>query len=400
MIRWMRSLVCMVAVAFFLPAAGTAQHVDFSGYALNVGTYVGESVWQNDGVSDFQRIRLMAKGGWGRTSFDFAYEQTALLHQTGTSGAQILTGGGTGSGGDWLDLGNTIRETDHFLWKHRIDRLNLSLPLGSSTELTVGRQAVSWATTLFLTPMDPFAPFDPSDPFREYRIGVDAARLRVYPGPFSEIDVVVRPADLPTGETMTALVRGKATLKGWDLAAWGGVVHDDPAGAVSATGSVGGWAVRGEGGVREDDEGEAALRAAVGVDGRVTLMERDLFIVVEYQHDGLAFTDVAELDLFNPPDAFLRGEMQVLGSDVGAAQLSYQLHPLVNVDLLALANLRDGSVLCAPALGISATGRISVRGGIFFASGEEASETTWGTVLRSEYGDTPAVVYLSVSVFF
>ena len=400
MIRWTRALGCLLVGAFLLPTTGVAQHVDFSGYALNVGTYVGESVWQSDGVSDFQRIRLMARGGWGHLSFEAAYEQTALLHEAGTSGAQDFTAGGTGSGGDWLDLSNTIRETDRFLWKDRIDRLNLSLALGSSAELTVGRQAVSWATTLFLTPTDPFAPFDPSDPFREYRIGVDAARLRVYPGPFSEIDVVVRPVDLPTGETMTALVRGKASVKGWDLAAWGGVVHDDPAGAVSATGSLAGWAVRGEGSIREDDDGEAALRAAVGVDGRVTLLERDLFIVVEYQHDGLAFMDVADLDLFYPPGALLRGEMQVLGRDVGATQLSYQLHPLVNLDLLALANLRDGSLLYAPALGISASSRISVRGGIFFASGAQTPELTSGAGLRSEYGDTPAVAYLSVSVFF
>jgi hypothetical protein len=96
-----------MTAAFCLPAAGNAQTVDVSGYALNVGTYVGESVWQSDGVSDFQRVRLMAEGGWRDLSFDFAYEQTALLHESGTSGAQIFTAGGTGSGGDWLDLSNT-----------------------------------------------------------------------------------------------------------------------------------------------------------------------------------------------------------------------------------------------------------------------------------------------------
>jgi hypothetical protein len=72
----------------------------------------------------------------------------------------------------------------------------------------------------------------------------------------------------------------------------------------------------------------------------------------------------------------------------------------VNLDLLALANLRDGSLLYAPALGISATGRISVRGGVFIASGAETPDLTSGTGLRSEYGDTPAVGYFSVSVFF
>ena len=114
----------------------------------------------------------------------------------------------------------------------------------ANADLIVGRQPVSWATTLFLTPADPFSPFDPADPFREYRGGVDAARLRVYR-------------------------------------------------------------------------------------------------VLEVQRDGLGATSPAGLLAATASRVFSQGEMQVLGREVGAVQVSYTLHPLVSASGLVLGNFRD-----------------------------------------------------------
>ena len=55
-------------------------------------------------------------------------------------------------------------------------------------------------------PADPFAPFDPADPFRDYRAGVDAARVRIFPSAFSEIDGAVRIAEYGGSRTTTALL--------------------------------------------------------------------------------------------------------------------------------------------------------------------------------------------------
>ena len=101
-----------------------------------------------------------------------------------------------------------------------------------AVEVSVGRQAVSWGTTLFLTPADPFIPFSPADPFRVYRGGIDAARARIYPGPLSEIDVVFRPSRTLVGEETTALARGLTTWRNWEVSGWGGTLYGDAAGAV------------------------------------------------------------------------------------------------------------------------------------------------------------------------
>jgi hypothetical protein len=87
----------------------------------------------------------------------------------------------------------------------------------------------------------------------------------------------------------------------------------------------------------------------------------------------------------------------VLGRWETALQASYQAHPLVEVNLLALANLTDGSALLSPGLSWSATASATVRVGAFVGAGQGMSRPL---VLGSEYGSVPGVGYAAVSWFF
>ena len=292
---------------------------------------------------------------------------------------------------DW-----TGESSDHTLWKHRLDRLAVTQAVGESAEISVGRQVVSWASTLILTPADPFTPFDPADPFREYRAGVDALRIRAYPGAFSEVDVVVRPTSSPGGDQLTALVRGKTNWWGWDVAGWGGMLFDEAAGAVSAVGALAGWAVRTEVSIRDGGIG-AVLRGTVGVDRRVAVDRRDLYVIVEYQRDGSGAADSDELLQTTQSSAFQRGELQLIARDALAAQASYQIHPLWAADLLALTSLSDGSVLLSGGGTWSFGSNSSLRGGAFVGFGDDALAPS---TIGSEFGLTPTVLYLSLTHFF
>jgi hypothetical protein len=90
--------------------------------------------------------------------------------------------------------------------------------------------------------------------------------------------------------------------------------------------------------------------------------------------------------------------MQTLGRWTGAAQVSFQLHPLVSVDGLVLLDVEDGSALLAPGASWSATSAASFRFGAFLSEGTAGFDGTGG--LRSAYGSTPTVAYLSLSWFF
>ena len=203
------SVICVALGAADLPG----QLLDFSAYYFNAASAAGSSPVRDASVSDFQRIRLMWAPDIGPLSFDIAYEQALTLSSTGELGrsSAFLA---PQARVNWWTLEWMLDEGDHFSWRHRFDRLSFTLPLGGATEITVGRQVISWASTLIFTPADPFTPFEPADPFREYRAGVDAFRFQAYLGAFSEIDIVVRPVTTLDGDQITALARGKMNWRG------------------------------------------------------------------------------------------------------------------------------------------------------------------------------------------
>lgn len=388
-------LLAGLACAAAAPAA--AQIGPLAGYYLNVGGWSGVSPFGAGGASDFQRLRLMVSPAAGPLRLEVAYEQLLLYQQRPGAAFTALSPGAAPASGDWLDLDWTLVARGDVQWRHRLDRLDVALPAGP-VEVRLGRQAVSWATTLLLTPADPFAPFDPSDPFREYRSGVDAARVQVFPGPFSSVDLVVRPLRTPRGRSVTAAARGKVTLGALDLSAWAGVAFGDPAAALGATGTVGGAAWRVEVAVREDTARAAVLRAALGLDRRWTVFGRDLYAAVEYQRDGFGAAGPADLAAVVASAPFQRGELQVLGRDVAAAQLQYKLHPLVTAELLVLFDAGDGSAIVGPALSLSASNALTVRAGAFFPAGDRTVRPL-GAV-GSEFGVAPRFAYVSLAAFF
>jgi hypothetical protein len=386
----------VAAAALLLPAAARAQGGDWlRGYVLELAGATRSSAFGTGGVFDVARLRLETAPRLGPVSVDLAYEQT--LSYAGHPGAGVIALGGGAALGDWLPLDWTGYSGTHTDWHHRLDRLSLGLTAGA-VAITVGRQPISWATTLLLTPDDPFAPFSPEDPFREYRIGVDAARVQWYTSPFAEVELVIRPAIFGTDTTWTALARGKATVARWDLSLWGGWLYDRPAVSVGVTRTLGGWGVRGSFSVRRPEGDSTVLRGAVGVDRRVSVAGQDLYFNLEYQHDGFGAASRSALApvAFSAP--FQRGELQVLGRDVAAASASYQWHPLVSAEVLLLSDLRDGSAVIAPAVSWSAGSDLTVRGGVYQAIGRRA--TPAGSGIGSEFGELPATGYLSASLFF
>jgi hypothetical protein len=370
---------------------------EIRGYYLNVPLWNESTPFAVGGFGDLQRLRLMTAPNVGPLDLEVAYEHLLSYSDRAVSAAVgNIIGGLTPGGGEWLDLQWTIEESNHWLWRHRFDRL--SLQYGTDAfEATIGRQTISWATTLFLTPADPFAPFDPADPFREYRGGVDAIRFQAFPGTLSDIDLVLRMSDTGVGETVTALARGRTVWKGWELSAWAGTLHNHAAAAFGATGSVGTFAVRGELSLREEGD-ELIVRHTIGVDTRMTAFDRDLYLVLEYQHDEFGAAGSDELLDVVLSDPAARGELQVLGRDEVAAQASYQLHPLLGTSLILLCNLNDPSALIFPGASYSLSNELTLQGGIYLGLGPGTPEGQFD--IPSEYGIVPTTVYLSLTAFF
>ena len=366
-----------------------------TGYVQTVPLASDSTPLTESNVSSFNRFRLTTDLVFADVSVTAAYEHAATFQQRPIPAGFSV--GAVPSGGEWLDLQWTITEEDQVRWGHRFDRLRIGWNPTGGIELSAGRQAVSWGTTLFLTPADPFSPFSPADPFREFRGGVDVARIRLSPTPLSEVDLVVRPTNTPAGEEVTALGRGLMTVRNWELSGWGGSLYGDPAGAVAAAGGLGALAVRGEAVVREVG-GHVRFRGTLGVDRLLQLAGRDLYILAEYQHDGLGADDAEEFLDVLLSEPFIRGELQVLGRDETVLQASYQVHPLWGVAGLWLWNLSDRSALLSPSVSYSVSGEAALAGGVLIGVGDD--HVTAARPLPSEYGLAGLTGYMSLSWFF
>lgn len=382
-------LVGVLCVATPAPA----QRFPLTGYLLNVAAGAGEGPFTGAGLLDFQRGRVMFRRQFGVMAVDVAYE-LRLAYQSAADAAGLAVGLGQVTGTAWLPLQGDAEISDHWSWAHRADRLSLGFA-AERVELVVGRQPISWATTILLTPADPFAPFEPAEPFREYRAGVDAVRVRLFAGPFTELEAVLRPSDTALGETVTALARGATRFGRVDVSGWAGVVHDEPAAAFAAAVSAAGAVARVEGSLRRT-AGATVVRFALGIDRSFVVANRTLYLIGEYQHDALGARDAADLPRVLASSPVARGELQVVGRDVFAVQGSYDVHPLVGLQLLGIWNAGDQSLLVAPAASYSATSNSTLRAGLFAGFGRGRA-TTGGP--GSEYGPVPVIGYLAVSAF-
>jgi hypothetical protein len=388
------------------PTAAQVTGLEIRGYYLNVATGSLEGPFTPAGVTDFQRLRLSMSPEFGVVGLDIAYEQGLQLYTDSELGGLLFASlGDIETQTPWLPLQGTIIEGDHARWTNRVDRLSVRAPIGDRVEVSAGREAVSWATTLFLTPADPFAPFDPADPFRDYRSGVDVARVQVYAGTFSQFDAVVNPTKVGDETNLTALVRATTLVGRWELGGWGGMIYDRAGAAVSATVTTGGVAFRGEVSVRDEPD-ETVWRTAVGADRNFVLAGRDLYMAVEYQYDGFGAASGTDLvpTLLSVP--YSRGELQVLGRHEAALQAMWQASPLVSFDWLTLWSLSDASVLLSPAASMSLSNEITGRAGMYLGFGSETRPAPSipgapvADLPASEYGVVPASLYLSVTAYF
>lgn len=391
----MRSVMVLL-LAPLLTSITHAQDLIPEFYYLFVGTGQGSAALSEAGAQNVQRLRVMLAPTFGAVGVDVAYEQVLTLSTTSlTAGSGSLVAG-FGGNTDWLPLQGTIAEGDHGRWGHRLDRLAVDIEM-DEWDFVIGRQTISYATTLFLTPTDPFVPFDPADPFRVYRAGVDAARLRVFPGTFTTVEGVARVSTTVTGNDtlLTALARVQSDVGGVEVSAYGGALYDDPGGAVGLTLTELGAAFRGEAQVRRIN-GETVVRVALGADRSWNVGGRTLYVALEYQRDGFGAASSDELLAVATSPAAQRGELQTLGRNEAALMASYEAHPLATVQLLVLSNFNDPSMLFSPAVSYSATQSINLRGGVYFGFGTEFN----GASLGSEYGNTPPLLYASLEGFF
>lgn len=314
---------------------------------------------------------------------------------------------------DWL----TEDRTTASLW---LDRFNFKIAL-PATDITVGRQAITFGKAFFWNPLDVFLPFDPRQFDRDYKAGVDALRVDIALGNFSGITLVGvlgRELDL-SGDYIedekifnsswfgsSLMTRVFTNFSGWDFAVQGGKVYGGYQIGGGLTGEISALAVRGEAAYFWADNSpdlplplhgdliEDQLTAVVGVGHR---FENSLMLDLEY-----FYNEGGEDDDFNTAQIRFRNRSILnLGRQLVGFRASYEFLPILVGDVSLIYSLSDSSAQIQPLLNLSLSDNAEFLLGVSLNFGARpGGESIETAELKSEFGTNPHFYFMEVKFYF
>lgn len=310
----------------------------------------------------------------------------------------------------YFDLDHTVQDGHDVRAVASMDRLNLRWEK-PSFRLTAGRQAVTWGVNYFWPVLDLFAPFAPERVDREYKPGVDAARLVVPVGTFSEVELITAMQGDRPSEDFSVASLGRFHRGSTDFGYMLGRFHGDDVLGVFVVADISGTALRIEVAHTSSDERvptgdgyEQFWRASLGFDRQVS--PRSTFSAEAHwngfgANDPQGYLEVAQADRVR------RGEVTSLGRLYSGVSMSWQVHPLRTLSAAVLTNWDDGSTLLQPTLTWSLSNNSALLVGVIagIGPGSPSASVAKGeplvlTAIESEYGLVPLTIWGSYSLYF
>lgn len=300
----------------------------------------------------------------------------------------------------FLDLDRDFVSNTDLVLGGSVDRLNLSFNY-SNVKVTIGRQAVTWGVSYFWPALDLFAPFAPQQIDREYKAGVDALRVTVPLGAFSEMEIIgasLGPSVERDG-AVGALVRVKRGPA--DLGLMGGSFHGDSVAGAFVSADVRGTGLRAEvAWTQSDDPADVARdravfwRGSLGVDRQLT---PSVSLIFEQAWNGFGSSSPSRYLRLLPADRVLRGEVNAWAQLYSGTNVSWLIHPLLTLNQSLLFNWNDRSSLWIPALHWSTGNNSEVFFGFQAGAGQKPDRSE---VLRSEFGSVPLTLFGAARIYF
>jgi hypothetical protein len=354
------------------------------------------------------RLRLSATlSDW--IDAELAYEQRMALvteDAGAAAGSGILPGGGEAFWRLWQLDWQIAEDEPEFVWRHEIDRALVALH-PTWGEVTVGRQAIGLGRGVLFGAVDMFSPFSPTEIDREWRRGVDAARVEHRITDTSSAEVIAVGGETWDDCALLGRVRGYTGEIDGELL-FGKRAGDLMCGLTTSA-VVGDAEVHGEaalfrtpealpaGGLFGDEH--LAAKAVLGASHTFGL-GNGLTVLGEYHYSGFGLRDAEDATVWAAVPTYqerlLRGDMQILGRHALAAQSSYPLTETVTCALLVLLSPTDGSGQCSPSVVWDASEHVTVNGALFVPWGQGPSDGRLG----SEYGSSPVSLFVQLSAYF
>jgi len=321
---------------------------------------------------------------------------------------------------------SSIDSTDNFVVTGNLDRLYVAFA-ASKFDFILGRQAVAWGSAKALNPTDVIAPFLFTEIDMEYRIGVDAARLRVPVGDLGEIDAGYVAGEDVEFDNSAAYVRAKQYLWNMDVAVTGMLFRQQAMLGLDFTRGIGGFGTWVEGayvwvsdearaaspvsGTEYDDEWWARLSA-----GADYSLGNGTYLFCEYHFNSPGSTDPHDYRFQILTPAYADGNVYLFGKHYLIPGVGWPITPLWNANASALWNLPDGSVLLnaiveynwkeniyldlAAFVGFGANPIYDPQGANLPIVAPGITIDPLATEFRSEFGAYPDTYYFTIRYYF
>ncbi|NOR71015.1 MAG: hypothetical protein GQ532_15185, partial [Methylomarinum sp.] len=257
------------------------------------------------------------------------------------------------------------------------------------------------ASTFYFTPNDFFAPFAAQTFFRQYKSGVDAARLDWQWSEFSQLSLMTvfdyksEPSNntswsnSPDWSETSYMARASTLLDTFELATILGQVNGDDIIGLDFQGELFNWlGVRGEGHLRFPDEQnqERDIKFALGLEHR---FENTLSLRLEQFYQRSGATSENEYTVLDSTSFYLARNYTAFGA-------SYEITPLFLADAVYLFNHQDNSSLLALYSTYSLSDESELSVGVNIPIGEQPDNG----VLNSEFGSYPQSINFEYRLYF
>lgn len=280
-----------------------------------------------------------------------------------------------------FSLTRIVTDSEDQLLYHRLDRLS-AVYTADRVTVRAGRQALTWGNGLVFNPMDLLNPFAPSDVIRDYKIGDDMLVLQGWWGPISDWQLAYAPRRNPeTGDvsgsasSAAGKIKWSALESDWDL-----LLARHYEDAVIGVGMVryvmdAAWRADLIYTALDGDFAHGYVSAVTNLDYSWVWGGYNFYGLGEIYYNGLGDSDAAQaLQDQDLSVRLKRGDLYALGQWYAAAQIQFEIHPLVNLYASAIANLNDSSFLFQPRINYDVLSSASIMAGVDIPTGPSGTE--------------------------
>ncbi|MBU1238303.1 hypothetical protein KKF84_08900 [Myxococcota bacterium] len=422
------------------------------GFAMQMGQYPASALslmgWDSKGaymgVGDF---RLSFSGAYKEDKLKWVIMvKSSTMFSSQPNILQSMTGGtsSTYEPPRAFPLQYTQSDDPNALWSNEFDRLMVKFRLGKF-DFILGRQPIGLGVGFIWQPADLLGTFSPLEIDKEYKAGVDALRINLALGKFTELSVIgvaggepCRQTFVPGGPTAleswawqnpsgstcapsdprihknwsSGLFRFRTTMGDWDLGLLGGYVRGDLVGGLFFSTVLKRLKIRSEATFTHDlDPGEVGdvyysakkqyVRAILGANYPFDT-KRELNMILELYYNGYGAVDPKDyFSRYQSARTALFGEVQNLGVLYAGYGINWSLTDRVKTSFMALGNLLDYSFHASLMFQFTLSDNSSLSAGGFLPLGKASSFTiTDGLTINSEFGLYPKMVYLQYKRYF